>query len=193
MKIKNTKKTTSKVSSITNLHDKNSKSSKSGKTSYHSYTIRPDVGLEDPNGLNLNPINNKLYSSRYNELAKIWTAKIVYNNRHLIYDAISKSQIILATAGTGVGKTILIPRIAMHAFDYKEKVICCIPKRIPTFSNASFVADCMDVKLGEEVGFCYQGTNMTNKNGVESKLIFMTTGSLLSRLPGNDPELAGYK
>lgn len=193
MKNKNTKKTTSKVSSIISLHDKYSKSSKSSKTLYHPYTIRPDVGLEDPNGLNLNPINNKPYSARYNELSKIWTSKIVYNNRHLLYQGISNSQIILAVAGTGVGKTILIPRIAMHAFDYKEKIICCIPKRIPTSSAAGFVADCMDVKIGEEVGYCYQGTNMTNKNGVESKLIFMTTGSLLSRLTGNDPELAGYK
>lgn len=181
-----TKKTISKTSSITSLHDKHTKTS---KTSYHPYTIRQDVGLEDPNGLNLNPINNKPYSARYNELSKIWTSKIVYNNRHLVYDAISTSQIILATSTTGTGKTILVPRIALHAFDYKEKVICCIPKRLPTLNAASFVADCMDVKLGNEVGFAYQGTNMTNKNGVESKLIFMTTGSLIARLTGNDPEL----
>lgn len=197
MKTKNTttsKKT--KISSITSLHDKYSKSSKyskSIKTKYHPYTIRVDVGLEDPNGLNLNPINNKPYSPRYNELSKIWTSKIVYNNRHLLYECISNSQIILAVAGTGVGKTILIPRIAMHAFDYKEKVICCIPKRLPTSKAASFVAECMDIQIGQEVGYCYQGTNMTNKNGVESKLIFMTTGSLLSRLTGNDPKLSDYK
>lgn len=191
--MKNIKKTNSKISSITSVQDKYSKSSKSSKTSYHPYTIRPDVGLEDPNGINLNPLNNKPYSARYAELSKIWTNKIVYNNRHLLYDAISNSQIILAVANTGTGKTILIPRIAMHAFDYKEKVICCIPKRIPTFTAASFVADCMDIPIGHDVGYCYQGTNLTNKNGVESKLIFMTTGSLLSRLTGNDPELVDYK
>lgn len=195
----NTKKQSHKSKSLTSKSLKSNttsildKPSKSSKTKYHPYAIRSEVGLEDPNGLNLNPLNNKPYSARYNELSKIWTSKIVYNNRHLLYEGISNSQIILAVAGTGVGKTILIPRITMHAFDYKEKVICCIPKRLPTKNAASFVAECMDIPIGQEVGYCYQGTNMTNKNGVESKLIFMTTGSLLSRLTGNDPELADYK
>ena len=45
----------------------------------HPYTIRPDVGLEDPNGLHLNPLNNKPYSPKYNELSKIWT---VLSNRY---------------------------------------------------------------------------------------------------------------
>ena len=177
-------------SSIISIHNEPSKSS---KTKYHPYTIKPDVGIEDPNGLNLNPLNNKPYSARYTELSKIWTSKIVYNNRHLLYDAISTSQIILATSTTGTGKTILVPRIALHAFDYKEKILCCIPKRLPTLNNASFVAECMDVKLGEETGFAYQGTNMTNKNGIETKLTFMTSGSLIARLTGNDPELTDYK
>ena len=183
-------KTKSLKSNIISINDEPSKHS---KTTYHPYTIRQEVGLEDPNGLNPNPINNKPYSARYNELSKIWTSKIVYNNRHLLYEGIANSQIILAVAGTGVGKTILIPRITMHAFDYKEHIICCIPKRLATKNAASFVAECMDSTIGQEVGYCYQGTNMTNKNGVESKLIFMTTGSLLSRLTGNDPELTNYK
>ena len=85
-------------SSIISIHNEPSKSS---KTKYHPYTIKPDVGIEDPNGLNLNPLNNKPYSARYTELSKIWTSKIVYNNRHLLYDAISTSQIILATSTTG--------------------------------------------------------------------------------------------
>lgn len=156
-------------------------------------SIQNNIGVEDPNGLKLNPLNNKPYSSRYVELSKIWTSKIVYQNRQKLYDAFSNSQIILFVSGTSTGKTILAPRLALHALDYKHKVLVCTPKRLPTFLNANFVANCMDVNLGEEVGYYYQGTNITNKNGVESKLTFATTGSVLSQLTGNNPLLSEYK
>jgi len=183
--------------------------SQSKKQSSHPYTINREYGIYDPQGIHNNPITNQPYKNIYenriitigNEvlprtyanLGKSWSTKIVYNNKDRIIDTIAQNQIILLTAGTGVGKTILVPRIALHTFDYKEKVICTIPKRLPTFNTASFVAECMDVVLGEEVGYYYQGTNQTNKNNVESKLIFTTTGSLISRMTGNDPLLSDYK
>ena len=223
-----TKKHSSKTSKSTSKHinkstTKYTTKSKTAKASHHSTTTstttentintlvekHTGIGLEDPQGLNNNPLTNKPYENLYlNDtsigvkpgvprtyagISTLWTAKLVYNNRHKLYDAINKAQVILAVAGTGVGKSILIPRIALHALDYKDKVICCIPKRLPTQTAASFVAGCMDVPLGQQVGYYFQGTNMTNKNGVESKLIFTTTGSLISRLTGNDPTLADYK
>jgi pre-mRNA-splicing factor ATP-dependent RNA helicase DHX15/PRP43 len=168
-----------------------------------------NIGLYDPLGINNNPLTNEPYKNihqdeiltyrgesmprTYANLSKIWTNLMVYNNKDIIIDTIKKHQIILATAGTGVGKTILIPRMALHTFDYKEKIICTVPKRLPTYDNASFVAECLDVKLGEHVGYYYQGANETNRNGIDSKLIFTTTGSLISRMTGNDPLLSDYK
>ena len=186
-----------------------SRSKSQSRTSQKTYKINRENGIYDPNGIHNNPLTNEPYKniysnvikningvnipSTYANFAKIWSTKIVYNNKDAIIDAITNSQIILATAGTGVGKTILVPRIALHAFDYKEKVICTIPKRLPARSTATFVAECMDVKLGEHVGYYYQGANETNKNGIESKLIFTTTGSIISRMTGNDPLLSDYK
>ena len=207
------KKVSSKLSSKASRKISRKISSRKLKTPInklkYSYEIRTDIGLEDPNGLNLNPLTNQPYQNLYiNDtsigvkpgiprtyagISTIWTSKTVYQNRKILYDAFTNSQVILAVSGTSSGKTIIIPRIALHAFDYKEKVICCCPKRLPTRTNASFVAGSMDVNLGEEIGFYYQGTNMTNKNGKESKLIFTTTGSLISRLTGSDPTLADYK
>ena len=166
------------------------------------------LGINDPNGIYNNPLTNEPYKNLYSDeikningemlpatysnLAKIWTDKIVYNNKDKLIETISNNQVTLATAGTGVGKTILIPRIALHALNYKGKVVCTVPKRLPARNNASFVAQCMDVKIGEHVGYSYQGTNETNKNGIETKLIFTTTGSILSRMTGNDPLLSNY-
>ena len=166
-------------------------------------------GLYDVHGVHNNPLTNKPYMNLYKKqtfkingenlpgtyanLAKQWSTTIVYNNKDKIISTLLDNQIILLTAGTGVGKTILVPRIALHAFGYKDKVICTIPKRIPTCNTANFVATCMDVILGEEVGYYYQGTNQTNKNNIDTKLIFTTTGSLVSRVTGNDPLLKDYK
>ena len=172
-------------------------------------TINYKNGIYDINGEYDNPLTNKPYINikahentsvgneilpkTYANLAKSWSKKLVYKIKDNIINTIVNNQIILLTAGTGVGKTILVPRIALHAFNYKSKVLCTIPKRIPTLNAASYVAECMDVNIGEEVGYYYQGINQTNKNGIESKLIFTTTGSLLSRMTGSDPLLSDYK
>ena len=67
-------------------------------------------------------------------------------------DLIQENQVTLAKAGTGVGKTVLIPKIALHAFDYQGKVLTTIPKRLITRSNAEYAAKCLDTKVGEYVG-----------------------------------------
>ena len=183
--------------------------SKTPPAVHHPYTIRTDVGLEDVQGLNPNPLTGEPYQNLYTDatwigtanneprtysnISKGWSSKIVYNNRQKLYDSIANAQVILATAGTGVGKTILVPRIALHAFDYKEKVICTCPKRLPARSNAEYIAACMDTPIGEHVGYYYQGTNMTNRNNIDTKLILTTAGSILSRMTGTDPTLADYK
>jgi pre-mRNA-splicing factor ATP-dependent RNA helicase DHX15/PRP43 len=183
------------------------KSKKSNTTTkiINKYTIDRNNGIYDPNGLYNNPLTNQPYQNLYADemkdnipmtytyFALNWANKIVYDNKDKIIDSIANNQITLATAGTGVGKTILIPRIALHAFDYKEKVICTIPKKLTTRSTAEYVAKCMDVKLGEYVGFFYQGGHEINKNGIETKLTFTTTGSLISSMVGSDPLLSNYK
>ena len=167
------------------------------------------IGINDPFGLNINPLTNKPYQNLYQKeiktikgdilpttytnLSRIWTSLLVYQNKDRILEGIVNNQVLLAKAGTGVGKTVIIPKLALHAFDYQEKVITTIPKKIITKSTADFAAKCMDVKIGEEVGYYYKGENMTHRNGKDSKLIFTTTGSLISRMTGNDPLLKDYK
>lgn len=163
------------------------------------------IGILDPLGLENNPLTNKPYNNLYSHikktidgetvpatyanLSKIWKPKKVYDYRYDIIDSIKNNQITLIIAGTGVGKTVLTPKFALHAFDYQKKVITTIPKKIITKSTAEFAAMCMDVKLGEEVGYYYKGEKKTSDN---TKLIFTTTGSLISRLTGNDPLLSEY-
>ena len=39
-------------------------------------------------------------------------------------------------------------------------------KKVVTKKTASFAAQCLDVKLGEEVGYYYRGENKTNLNKI---------------------------
>ena len=83
------------------------------------------LGLYDPNGLYNNPLTNQPYQNlyadevlsdkspkTYTNLAKIWSDKIVYHNKDAIIGSIANNQITLATAGTGVGKTILVKALS---------------------------------------------------------------------------------
>ncbi len=170
-----------------------------------STKIQKPIGIYDPEGLNINPLTNEPYQNHYKHiqktidgvtlpatyanLAKIWKTKLVYVHKDQILYSIQNNQITLAKAGTGVGKTVLIPKIALHAFNYQKKVICTIPKKVITRTTAEFAAQCLDVKIGEEVGYYFRGSNKTSD---KSKLIFTTTGSLISKITGSDPYLSEY-
>jgi len=168
-----------------------------------------EIGIDDPNGFNINPLTNEPYKNlykneyinvkgekvhaTYSNIAKNWSNLIVYKNKDVILKCIQDHQVTLATAGTGIGKTVIIPKIALHAFDYKENVICCIPKRIITRNTAIYAAKCLDVVIGEQVGYAYKGEKIVDKNGVKTKLTFCTTGTLIARMTGSDPTLKDYK
>ncbi len=169
-----------------------------------------NVGILDPLGKKDNPLTNKPYENLYKEekqfefppgskkmhdytyknISKIWTNLIVYKKRLEMIKTIKNCQVSLIKAGTGVGKTVLLPKFALHAGNYKDKVICCIPKKIITLETADFAAKCLDVKLGAEVGYYYKGDRNVSDKTV---LTFTTIGSLFSRITGDDPLLKDYK
>ena len=101
---------------------------------------------------------------------------------------------IIVEAGTGNGKSVLIPKYALHVLDYKGRVVITNPKQIPTRENAQFAAKCLDVSLGKEVGFQYQGSKLENGRKSKSdltKLLFSTDGSVVEVLR-KDPTASQY-
>ena len=168
------------------------------------------IGLFDPYGENVNPLTDlpyeNLYSGEtivykdgplqgvsvpktYKNLAYNWSQLKVYEYLNPILKSVYKNQITIIRAGTGVGKTVITPKIALQAFNFKKKIICTVPKQLIAADNALYSAKCLDVKLGEEVGFFYMGKNQTSEN---TKLTFTTPGSLKSKITGSDPYLSEY-
>ena len=178
--------------------------------------FKKPIGLFDPLGENINPLTGKpyenLYSSdvieyksgplegitvpkTYKNLSYLWTNYGVYTNMIPILDSIKKNQVTLLKAGTGTGKTVITPKIALQAFNFQKKVICTVPKQILTEKSAKFAGECLDVtvgnKVGDQVGYFYMGNNQMSAT---NKLIFTTPGSLKSLITRNedDPYLSEY-
>lgn len=148
------------------------------------------IGIMDPEGKNLNPLTNKPYSSEYKRLAKIWSKYPAYEKADEIIDKIKTNQVILVVAGTGTGKTVLTPKLALHALNYQSKIAICLPKQIIAKSAADFSAMTLDVAIGEEVGYQYRGSESDSKSN-KTKLLYATDGTIVSKLI-NDPKLSEF-
>jgi pre-mRNA-splicing factor ATP-dependent RNA helicase DHX15/PRP43 len=101
------------------------------------------------------------------------------------------TQILVFVGETGSGKTTQIPQFVL--FDdlphlNKKLVACTQPRRVAAMSVAQRVANEMDVKLGEEVGYSIRFEDVT---GPRTILKYMTDGMLL-REAMNDHNLSRY-
>jgi len=102
-----------------------------------------------------------------------------------------KSQILVFVGETGSGKTTQIPQFIL--FDElphltSHQIACTQPRRVAAMSVAKRVADELDVKLGEEVGYSIRFEDVT---GPKTILKYMTDGMLL-REAMSDPSLTNY-
>lgn len=146
------------------------------------------LGILDPEGININPLNNKPYSDNYKSLAKKWSNLPIYKKVNEIINQIEENNILLVISGTGSGKSIILPRILLHTFDYEKKIIMILPKQILTKSSAQYAAETLDVRLGEEIGYKFRGEK---KYSSDTKILYTTDGTLVAMLM-KDPELKEY-
>jgi pre-mRNA-splicing factor ATP-dependent RNA helicase DHX15/PRP43 len=150
-----------------------------------------NIGILDPDGKNFNPLNNKQYSENYTILSQYWKKLPAYESAVDIIKNINDNQLLIVISGTGSGKTVLIPKFALHQTNYDGKIGITLPKRKVTLSAAEFAAKTLDVDIGKEVGYVYKGSpkNMVND---DNKLLYMTDGSLVAKLI-KDPLLNEFK
>ena len=143
------------------------------------------IGIFDPDGKNKNPFNDKEYSDEYKVLAKMWSNLPAYKKGKDIVKEIEKNDIILVKSETGSGKSVLVPKFAIHTLDYKGLTVMTLPKKIITQATAEFAAKTLDVEIGEYVGYQYRGERMVSN---KTNLLFSTDGSIISMIK-KDPLL----
>lgn len=148
------------------------------------------VGILDPKGEHKNPLNDLDYSDNYRELAQKWSKLPAYEKADEVINTIKKSKVTLVISGTGSGKTVLVPKFALHALGYDKHIAITLPKKMISKSAAEYAAATLDVKVGEHVGYQYRGSDRSAKSD-DARLLYCTDGTLVSRLM-TDPKLQDY-
>ena len=148
------------------------------------------IGILDPSGLQLNPLNNKPYSENYKKLAEMWSILPAYEKSKEILESIANNQILFLSSSTGSGKTLVIPKLMSHYISYKGKVGISMPKRGTVLSAAQFASITLDVELGDQVGYLYKNSPKEMSNP-SNKLLYMTDGILIMKFV-SDPLLSEF-
>ncbi len=114
----------------------------------------------------------------------------VFPFRQALLDAVEEHQVLIIEGETGSGKTTQIPQYLYEAGYTKDskKIGCTQPRRVAAMSVSARVAQEMDVKLGNEVGYSIRFEDCTSERTV---LKYMTDGMLLREFLG-EPDLASY-
>jgi len=149
------------------------------------------IGIMDPEGIRENPLTGKPYSDEYKKLAKIWSEFPTYYKAHEILTTLADYPLTFIVSGTGSGKSVLIPKFALHYTNYQGKIAMTLPKRVVTLSAATFSAKTLDVELGREVGYVYKGSKKEMLNP-GNRIIYMTDGTLIMKFV-TDPSLSEYQ
>ena len=153
-----------------------------------------NIGIKDLTGSLINPLNGKNYSPDYITFVPKWSNYPVYAETDKIINLIKDNQVLLLVSGTGSGKSVLVPKYALHATNYQGKVVITNPKTKSTRLNAQFAAKLLDVDLGREVGYQYRGASLQNGSPSKSnktKLLFSTDGSVVAQML-KDPYLKEF-
>lgn len=139
----------------------------------------------------INPFTGKEFSQKYFDILKVRRDLPVHSQRDEFLKIYHSTQIMVFVGETGSGKTTQIPQFAVYdeiPQVYGKQVACTQPRRVAAMSVAQRVADEMDVKLGEEVGYTIRFEDRTGPNTI---LKYMTDGMLL-REAMYDPKLERY-
>lgn len=138
-----------------------------------------------------NAFSGQPLSSQYFNILKTRRNLPVHQQRDEFLQMYQKSQFLVFVGETGSGKTTQIPQFVL--FDdqphiQRKLVACTQPRRVAAMSVAQRVANEMDVKLGDEVGYSIRFEDVTSQQTI---LKYMTDGMLL-REAMNDNNMSRY-
>jgi pre-mRNA-splicing factor ATP-dependent RNA helicase DHX15/PRP43 len=145
-----------------------------------------DLAPEHPQ----NPWTGAEWSDRYYAILKKRKELPVFEFRSELVKKVMDNQVIIVEGETGSGKTTQIPQFLLDSLAEpgSKCVACTQPRRVAAMSIAQRVAQEMDVKLGEQVGYTIRFEDVTCHDTI---LKFMTDGMLL-REAMTDPMLQRY-
>ncbi|XP_055853657.1 ATP-dependent RNA helicase DHX33 [Episyrphus balteatus] len=153
-KIKKQKTNNDKQSTTTTTNGGNASPSVGGKTHQHHQINQQKISIEKQQR------SLPVYGCRLKIIQEVWN-----------------SDTIVLMGETGSGKTTQIPQLLLRAgFGNKAMIAITQPRRVAAITVAKRVAQELNTKLGETVGFTVRFEDCTSSS---TKIKFVTDGSLL--------------
>ena len=115
------------------------------------------------------------HTGHYYKLLERRKALPIWSYKNEIIKLIQSSQVVVIEGETGSGKSTQVPQWCLELPGIKQ-VVCTQPRRIAAISLAQRVAQEMDVRVGQEVGFVVR---FEHKAGPKTVLKYVTDGILL--------------
>lgn len=138
-----------------------------------------------------NPWTGVPHTEKYFRILKTRRDLPVQKQRAEFLEMYHKTQILVFVGETGSGKTTQIPQYVLYdelPHLNKKLIACTQPRRVAAMSVAQRVAEELDVRLGEEIGYSIR---FENKTGPKTMLKYMTDGQLL-RESMHDHDMSRY-
>ena len=146
-----------------------------------------DVGAQTVAVNALNPLTKKPLSANYFTILRQREMLPIYEARSTIKEMIVNHQVVLLVGETGSGKTTQLPQYLCELCP-AGMIACTQPRRVAAMSVAQRVAEEMDVRLGEEVGY---HVRFDRRFGPSTKVLYLTDGMLLREFM-SDSNLSKY-
>ncbi|KAL0221150.1 hypothetical protein RCL1_001004 [Eukaryota sp. TZLM3-RCL] len=114
----------------------------------------------------------------------------VHDYKSQIISLVSNNQCCLIVGETGSGKTTQIPQFLLESGLFPSNKIIGItqPRRVAAISIATRVAEELNTKLGDKVGYSIRFEDIQSSN---TNILYLTDGVLLKEMQG-DPLLSRY-
>lgn len=145
-----------------------------------------------PHKLVINPITGAYFSSAYFDEELPWRQNLpMFQDaaKLRLFSMLDKHQGIIVSSQTGSGKTVVAVPQLLEYLDYQGTVLCVQPKRLPAYATAKTVAEGLDVKFGEDVGYAHGGEAKWIPG--HTKILFATEGTVI-QIMLNNPTLIGF-
>jgi len=137
----------------------------------------------------INPYTKLPYSKKYFDILAKRKGLPVWEQKEEFIRLLKENQTIILVGETGSGKTTQIPQFCVEANIIGNKMVGVTqPRRVAAMSVSQRVADEMDVRLGQEVGYNIRFEDVTSP---KTFMKYLTDGMLL-REAMNDPLLEKY-
>jgi HrpA-like RNA helicase len=136
----------------------------------------------------------RTYSAGRTAWAAVWSRFPMYADKPKLRSLVASLRgngVTIVVSGTGSGKTVVCPPLALSLLPPGARVGVTIPKRVTALGAATTAARTLDATLGREVGYRYRGAPAGSYDRQHTRLVYATDGTLLAQAR-HDPLLREY-